>query len=96
MQDESQKAYYSLINNWTDCFVAVPARVGENRIEMISFMMEAMAAYSNENLRPLVYETVLKTQRAKDPDSSRMVDVILNGICIDFAAFPVIDALDVI
>lgn len=85
MQDESQKAYYSLINNWTDCFVAVPARVGENRIEMISFMMEAMAAYSNENLRPLVYETVLKTQRAKDPDSSRMVDVILNGICIDFA-----------
>lgn len=85
MKDESQEAYYSLINNWTDCFVAVPARVDESRLDMISFMMEAMAAYSHKNLRPLVYETVLKTQRAKDPDSSRMVDVILDGICIDFA-----------
>ena len=83
--DEQQRQYYSLINNWCTCFVAVPIQIDQDRMDMVSFMMEATSAYSYEVLRPLVYEQVLKLQRARDPQSSKMVDVILDGIILDFA-----------
>lgn len=85
LNNEQQRQYYSLINNWCTCFVAVPVQVAENRMDMTSFMMEATSSYSYEVLRPLVYERVLKLQRARDPKSSKMVDVILDGITLDFA-----------
>lgn len=85
MRDEDQGQYLSLVNNWCDCFVAVPNGVANDRIEFVGFMMEAMAAYSNKELRPLIYETVLKIQRVNDPQSSRMIDVIMDGIVIDYA-----------
>lgn len=92
--NERQSQYFSLINNWCTCFVAIPARVADNRMDMTAFMMEATSAYSYEVLRPLVYEKVLKLQRAKDPQSSKMVDVILDGIVLDFATLYNIGDLD--
>ena len=65
--------------------MAVPIQIDQDRMDMVSFMMEATSAYSYEVLRPLVYEQVLKLQRARDPQSSKMVDVILDGIILDFA-----------
>ncbi len=85
LYSDQQRQYYSLINNWCTCFVAVPVQVADDRMDMTSFMMEATSAYSYEILRPLVYERVLKLQRARDPQSSKMVDVILDGITLDFA-----------
>ena len=80
-----QGQYLSLVNNWCDCFVAVPSAVADDRMEFVGFMMEAMAAYSNKELRPLIYETVLKIQRVNDAQSSAMIDVIMDGIVIDYA-----------
>ena len=80
-----QPQYLSNVNHWADCFVAVPSAVANDRIEFVGFMMEAMAAYSNKNLRPFIYESVLKYQRMNDVKSSAMVDVIMAGIVIDFA-----------
>ena len=81
----NQEQYLSLVNNWCDCFVAVPAAVKSDRMDFVGFMMEAMAAYSNKNLRPLIYGTVLKMQRVNDAKSSAMIDVIMDGIVIDYA-----------
>lgn len=83
--DKTQENYLSLLNNWCDCFVSVPNSVPNDRLEFVGFMMEAMAAYSNENLRPFIYESVLKTQRVNDPQSSAMIDVIMDGVVIDYA-----------
>lgn len=83
--DIYQEQYLSHVNNWCDCFVAVPSSVTNDNIEFVGFMMEAMAAYSNKNLRPYIYETVLKYQRVNDPQSSAMIDVIMDGIVIDYA-----------
>ncbi len=80
-----QEQYLSHISNWVDCFVAVPSSVSDEHVEFVGFMMEAMAAYSNENLRPFIYESVLKYQRLNDPKSSAMIDVIMDGIVIDYA-----------
>lgn len=83
--DVAQEQYLSLVNNWCSCFISVPSAVDSARMEFVGFMMEAMAAYSYQELRPQVYERVLKLQRAKDPQSSQMVDVIMDGIVIDYA-----------
>ena len=83
--DIYQEQYLSNVNHWCDCFVAVPSSVTNDNIEFVGFMMEAMAAYSNKNLRPYIYETVLKYQRVNDEQSSAMVDVIMDGIVIDYA-----------
>ena len=66
-------------------FVAVPSAVESGRMDFVGFMMEAMAAYSHKELRPYIYETVLKIQRMNDAKSSAMVDVIMDGIIIDYA-----------
>ena len=81
----SQERYYSQVNHWCDCFVAVPSAVESGRMDFVGFMMEAMAAYSHKELRPYIYETVLKIQRMNDAKSSAMVDVIMDGIIIDYA-----------
>ena len=83
--DADQGQYLSLVNNWCDCFVAVPNAVADDRMDFVGFMMEAMAAYSNKELRPLIYETVLKIQRVNDAQSSKMIDVIMDGSVIDYA-----------
>ena len=85
LRNENQKQYFSLVNNWCDCFVAVPSAVKNDRVELIGFIMEAMAAYSHDNLRPLIYEMVLKMQRVNNQQSSEMVDIIMDGIVIDYA-----------
>ena len=83
--DQSQEMYLSQVNHWCDCFIAVPNAIAADRQEFIGFVMEAMAAYSNKELRPLVYETVLKLQRVHDAKSSAMIDVIMDGIVVDYA-----------
>lgn len=83
--DNTQTRYLSLVNHWCDCFVAVPSKVSDDRMEFVGFMMEAMAAYSRDNLYPFIYESVLKYQRVNDPQSSAMIDVIMDGIVIDYA-----------
>ncbi|MBR4013810.1 MAG: hypothetical protein IKJ00_05890 [Clostridia bacterium] len=83
--DTDQKQYISNINHWCDCFVSVPLSVSDERAEFVGFMMEAMAAYSRDNLYPFIYGSVLKYQRVNDPQSSAMIDVIMDGIVIDYA-----------
>lgn len=83
--DTTQTQYISNINNWCDCFVSVPLSISGERTEFVGFMMEAMAAYSRDNLYPFIYGSVLKYQRVNDPQSSAMVDVIMDGIVIDYA-----------
>ena len=83
--DAAQTQYISNINNWCDCFISVPLSISEERMEFVGFMMEAMAAYSRDNLYPFIYGSVLKYQRVNDPQSSAMIDVIMDGIVIDYA-----------
>ena len=89
-----QTQYLSHVSNWVDCFVAVPSAVSNDRVEFVGFMMEAMAAYSNKNLRPFIYESVLKYQRVNDAKSSAMIDVIMDGIVIDYAVIYDIGGLE--
>ena len=79
---EDQDTYYSQMHDGFTiaCF---PNTVREDRADMLSAVLEAMSSVSYRIVRPVYYETALRTQIAKDPQSAEMMDLIINNIRID-------------
>ena len=77
-----QKTYYSQMHDGFTiaCF---PNTVKSDRADMLSAVLEAMSSVSYRIVRPVYYETALRTQIAKDPQSAEMMDLIINNIRID-------------
>ena len=80
--DENQTEYHSQMH---DAFTiaCIPTTVKGDRLTMMSAFLEAMASASYRIVRPAYYETTLRTKIAQDPQSSEMMDLIINGIHID-------------
>ena len=79
---ESQKTYYSQMHDGFT-IASLPNTVSESRADMLSAVLEAMGSTSYRIVRPVYYDTVLRTQIAKDPQSAVMMDLIINNIRID-------------
>ena len=58
-------------------------RTAQN-LEVSGMLLNAYNYFSYTIVRPTYFDTVLKHRMAQDPDSSRMVDVIMSNIYIDF------------
>lgn len=80
--DEEQDNYYSITMDYSSAF-AVPRTIEDE--EFVGTMVEALAYYSHIYVRDALYDTVLKYRDAKDADSSKCVDIILENIKYDFA-----------
>ena len=80
--DERQDTYRSMLNSWVDAFIAVPL-TGDP--EFSGFVMEALAYYSYENIRPLVYTITFQDKLTRDEDSVNMLEIIFNTTCLDFS-----------
>lgn len=80
--DEVQANYQSYMH---DAFtiVAIPTTVQGDRLSETSAVLEAMASTSYNLVRPVYYETTLRTKIAQDPQSAEMMEIIINGIYID-------------
>jgi hypothetical protein len=81
MYDESQKdvGYRSLQWGGYICipsYVSNPALVGDT-LEMLAFFSDDVAT--------AFYEKLLGKQASDSPDDSRMLDIVWDGICTDFA-----------
>lgn len=63
--------------------VCIPTTVQGARLNEMSAVLEAMASSSYKLVRPVYYETTLRTKIAQDPQSSAMMDLIINNIHID-------------
>lgn len=79
---ESQDRYYSQIHYGFDV-ICMPTTVTDDRADMLSAVLEAMSATSYRIVRPVYYETTLRTKLAKDPQSAEMMDLIIDNIRID-------------
>ena len=79
---ESQKTYYSQMHDGFTiaCF---PNTVKADRADMLSAVLEAMSSISYRIVRPVYYETTLRTKLAQDPQSAAMMDIIVNNTVID-------------
>jgi ABC-type glycerol-3-phosphate transport system substrate-binding protein len=78
--DEVQETYASFLNPWSSSSVCVPRLVDT---EKVGFLMEAMAYASYELIRPNVYELALKTKFARDEESARIIDLIIETSYLD-------------
>ncbi len=80
--DENQKEYRTLLHDQFTVF-SVLNTASEEQLDEASAVLEAMAAISHKTVRPAYYETTLRTQIAKDPQSADMFDIIIDNIYID-------------
>ena len=80
--DEAQTNYYSQMH---DAFTiaCIPTTVQGDRLNCMSAVLEAMASAGYNSVRPVYYETTLRTKIAQDPQSSKMMETIMEGIYID-------------
>jgi ABC-type glycerol-3-phosphate transport system substrate-binding protein len=70
--DEAQEIYYSRVFNAT--MMAVPVTVGD--IEREGIILEALCAESFKSVKPVYYDTMLKTKISRDEESGEMLDII--------------------
>jgi len=78
--DEKQESYVSFINAWGSGFIGVPLNAD---IEKSAFLTEAMAYAGYEMLRRPVYEITLKAKAARDEESERIIDIIIETAYLD-------------
>ena len=78
--DEKQDTYVSALNPWVSGFVAIPLNAD---IDKSAFLMEAMGYAGYETLRPAVYDITLKAKGARDEESERIIDIILETAYLD-------------
>lgn len=72
--NEQQASYISPINPWNGGFVAMPLTADSQKS---AFIMEAMSYASYNMIRPQVYDVVLQHRVARDEESARMIDLII-------------------
>lgn len=79
---EDQKTYYSQMHDGFT-IACLPNTVSSDRADMLSAVLEAMSSISYRIVRPVYYETTLRTKLAQDPQSAAMMDLIVDNIRID-------------
>ena len=75
---EDQDTYYS----HTDCLFTcqlLPSAIKEEDALRSVYIANALNAFGYEIERPVYYEIVLKTRLTRDRDSTRMMDLVLDG-----------------
>ena len=80
--EESQSTYNSQMHDGFQ-IACIPTTAMGEQLDMVSAVLEAMASSSYKLVRPVYYETTLRTKIAQDPQSSEMMDMVINNIRID-------------
>ena len=79
--DEAQTTYYSRVFNAT--MMAIPVTVTD--IDRTGIILEALCAESYKSVKPVYYDTMLKTKTARDEESGEMLDIIFANRIYDMA-----------
>lgn len=81
MYDEEQDRYYSIaIGGQIAC---VARCIKESDVENVSILLEAMSAYSKDNLIPVYRETIVKTRYSDSLDDSEMLQLLFDTTVLD-------------
>ena len=79
---EDQKDYRSSLAHGFNV-LALPTTIKGDRMDAVSAVLEAMASASYNIVKPVYYETTLRTKLASDPKSSVMMDLIIDNLRTD-------------
>lgn len=81
--NEEQAEYSTYLHPDNATSVVVP--VVNTELDRTGIILEDMAFYSSELVRPAFYDIMLKSKFARDNDSARMLDIILSRTTVDLA-----------
>lgn len=79
--DLDQDHYISMVSGYCTSFIGIPATAEP---EVTGLITEAMARYSNDNMRSLAYDVAYKEKTSRDPRSAEVLDMLLDNLYIDF------------
>ncbi|MCL1793350.1 MAG: hypothetical protein FWG34_05745 [Oscillospiraceae bacterium] len=79
--DSNQPRYYATVNFWHSYTYMLPVTV-EN-VEQNSIILDAMAYYGRQLIKPAYYDVCLQRKYTRDEDSSAMLDIIFASTVYD-------------
>ena len=79
--DASQPDYIALGNPWGPNGIAIPAYCGD--AGRTGLIIETMAAFSYEMVRPAMYDVIIQQKIARDESSQDMLDIIYSNFYFD-------------
>ncbi len=82
MIDEDQGEYYCMVNSYVNCFVGITSNCSDS--EVTSAILESMAYAGYNDIRPVVYERVLKTRLSRDAVATQLIDLVFDSAYIDY------------
>lgn len=83
--DEAQTDYLTTVRG-DNYFLCIPVTVkGDEEVPFVGLVTESLAYYGYTMVRPAVYDETLKGKMTRDEDSLEMLDILTNGIVIEFA-----------
>jgi len=82
--DEAQTDYLTTARG-DNFFLSIPLNVNEEDYGFVGQVTETLAYYGYDIVRPAVYDDTLKGKMTRDEDSIEMLDILTNGIIIEYA-----------
>jgi hypothetical protein len=80
--DEAQENYHHTVNRYTGCSVCIPNSAGFDH-QLIGTVIEQMSAESKYTIREAYYDVYLGAKLVRDPESTDMLDIIMNNRVFD-------------
>ena len=81
--DESQSRYRALYHD-TSTIISMPQTLSDEKLDMISAVIEAMCCENMNTVIPYYYEVSLKTKYVRDDISAQVIDLIHDNGTTDF------------
>lgn len=82
--DEQQTDYFTTVRG-DNYFLGIPVTVSEADRDFVGLVTETIACYGYTDVRPAVYDDTLKGKMTRDEDSVQMLDILVDGIVVEFA-----------
>ena len=82
LRNEDQDEYYTKLYDEYAIW-GVAKNVKTEDVDFIAHITDALCAESSQTLYPAFYDILLKQRYSKDPDTARMVDIVMKNVSID-------------
>jgi hypothetical protein len=84
--DEKQQEYHTMLHDQFTV-IAIPTTVQGDRLDEVGAVLEALSSTAYRIVKPVYYEETLRTKIAQDPQSSEMMELIINSLTTDSGIF---------
>ena len=81
--NSEQESYISYGQPWATATPYVPVTNTGDTLSMTGMLIEAMAAYGLEKLRPAVFEDVIQLKSTRDEQSGKIIELLFDTITFD-------------